>query len=256
MPLVPQWAPLTLPSLLRSKLFSILLVLEFMPNNGSNPDRDSTSFLLGASILTLLLSFIPLARILVYPLRLFVTFIHEGGHALAALVTFGTVDRFIVYANASGETYTRGGMPLVIASAGYLASTAYGASLLVLCRQGKDSKAVLTFTAGLILALTALFAADPFSWVTGILLSGVLIGIAIWSPTRVAHFFLSFLAVQSCLNALLDLNTLFLISTTSRSHSDAATMQYLTMIPASIWAAFWLIISIIALTFALRSHSR
>jgi len=100
-----------------SKLFSTLLVLGFMPNNEMKPDRDSMIFLLGASILTLLISFIPLAWMLVYPLRLFVTFIHEGGHALAALLTFGSVDRFIVYANASGETYTRGGMPLVIASA-------------------------------------------------------------------------------------------------------------------------------------------
>jgi Peptidase M50B-like len=227
-----------------------------MSNDEFKPDRDSITFLVAASILTILIWFIPLASILVYPLRLFVTFIHEGGHALAALLTFGSVDRFIVFANASGETYTRGGMPLVIASAGYLASTAYGASLLVLCRQGKDSKTVFTVTAGLILALTALFAADTFSWVTGILLSAVLIGIAIWSTTRLAHFFLSFLAVQCCLNAIFDLNTLFLISSTSRSHSDAATMEYITMIPASIWAAFWLIISIFTLIAALRSHAR
>ncbi|MCI0337905.1 MAG: M50 family metallopeptidase [Acidobacteria bacterium] len=218
-------------------------------------DRDSLKFLIGASVLTLIIWSIPLAFMLVYPLRLFVTFIHEGGHAIAALLSFGSVERIVIFADASGATYTRGGFQLVVASAGYLASTAYGASLLVLCRDGSRAKAVLTVTAAMILALTGLYASDPFSWFTGIILSIGLILIAIAASVRVAHFFLSFLAVQCCLNALFDLRTLFLISATTNTHSDAYTMQQMTLIPAIIWAALWLVISIMALVFALRSHT-
>jgi len=217
---------------------------------------DSLIFLLGASVLTLIIWSIPLASFLIYPLRLFVTFIHEGGHALAALITLGSVDRLVIYANASGETYTRGGFQLAIASAGYLASTAYGAGLLVLCRDGKHTKSVLTVTAGLILGLTALYASDPFSWVTGIILSGGLIFVALVTGKRLGHFFLSFLAVQSCLNALWDLKTLFLISATSNRHSDAYMMEQLTFIPATVWALLWLGISIVALAIALRSYGK
>jgi Peptidase M50B-like len=217
---------------------------------------DSLIFLLVASLLAVIIWLIPLASLLVYPLRLFVTFIHEGGHALAALATFGSVEQLVIYTNASGETYTRGGSQLVIASAGYLASTAYGAGLLVLCRDGNNTKAVMTVTAALILALTGLYASDPFSWVTGIILSGGLIFIALITGKRLAHFFLSFLAVQCCLNALLDLRTLFLISTTSNSHSDARMMEKLTLIPATLWAVLWLIISIVALVIALRSYGK
>jgi Peptidase M50B-like len=236
------------------ELLSPRYVFGFMQT--TKKSGDSLIFLLGASLLTLILGFIPLAGMLIYPLRLFVTFIHEGGHALAALFTFGEVERLVIYANASGVTYTRGGSELVIASAGYLASTAYGAGLLVLGRNGNNSKAVLTVTAALILALTGLYAGDSFSWVTGIILSGGLIFVALIAGRRLAHFFLSFLAVQCCLNALFDLQTLFLISTTSNSRSDAYLMEQLTMIPATIWAVFWLLLSIVALVIALRSYGK
>jgi hypothetical protein len=217
-------------------------------------DRDSLNFLLIASALTIILSFIPMAFMLVYPLRLFVTFIHEGGHALAALLTFGSVNSMAVHPNASGVTITQGGIEMVIASAGYLTSTAYGASLLVLCRNGLNAKPVLILTAGLILLMTALLSVTTFTLITGILLTAGIILIAIWSSKRVAHFFLSFLAIQCCLNALLDLNNLFLISAMTNSHSDARIMQSMTMIPSTIWAIFWLAISVITLIFALRTH--
>jgi Peptidase M50B-like len=231
-----------------------LYVFGFMPT--TKKAGDSLIFLIGASLLTLVISLIPLARMVVYPLRLFVTFIHEGGHALAALATFGSVEGLVIYANASGVTYTRGGFQLAIASAGYLASTAYGAGLLVLCRDGGNTKAVLTVTAGLILGLTGLYASDTFSWVTGIVLSGGLIFIALIAGNRLAHFFLSFLAVQCCLNALFDLQTLFLISATTNGHSDARLMEELTWIPSTIWALLWLALSILVLVIALRSYRK
>jgi hypothetical protein len=49
------------------------------------PDaRPQVRTLLIATLITLALWFIPFASVLTYPFRLFVTFIHEGGHALAA----------------------------------------------------------------------------------------------------------------------------------------------------------------------------
>ncbi|MBO0798739.1 MAG: M50 family metallopeptidase [Blastocatellia bacterium] len=217
---------------------------------------DSIIFLLGASVLTLIIWSIPTAWFLVYPLRLFVTFIHEGGHALAALITLGSVDRLVIYADASGETYTHGGLQIAIASAGYLASAAYGAALLVLCRDGNNTKSILTVTAGFILALTGFYAGNMFSWVTGIILSGGLIFVALIAGKRLAHFFLSFLAVQTCFNALYDLRTLFLISDTTERHSDARMMEQLTFIPATFWALLWLTISIVTLAIALRAHAK
>jgi hypothetical protein len=232
------------------------IVLRGMPRKTNQQDIDSLKFLIGATVLTILISYVPLGWILVYPLRLFVTFIHEGGHALAALLTLGSVEGVIIYANASGETYTRGGLSILIASAGYLASTAYGAGLLVMLHDGSRAKAVLTITAALILALTGFFAANLFSLFIGVMLTVILVGIAIAFSARWAHFFLSFLAVQCCLNAFYDLRTLFLISSTTNLHSDAVNMQQMTLIPAVFWALFWIVISAVTLVFALKTYAQ
>jgi hypothetical protein len=233
------------------------VVLRVMPKTLQQNHKESIGFLLGATALAIVVSYIPLLGfVMVYPLRLFVTFIHEGGHALAALLTLGSVARLVIHPNASGETYTYGGLSFLISSAGYLASTAYGAGLLMLLHDGGRAKAVLTVTAAIILTLTGFFTQDSFSLFIGIALTGLLIWVAIGWSARWAHFFLSFLAVQCCLNAFYDLKTLFLISTTTNLHSDAVNMQEATMIPAVVWASFWIVLSVLALIFALRAYAQ
>ena len=232
------------------------IVLKVMPKTLHKRDKESIGFLLGATALTIVISYLPFGEFVVYPLRLFVTFIHEGGHALAALLTLGSVGGLMIHADASGATYTYGGLSLLISSSGYLASTAYGAGLLALLHDRGRAKAVLTVTAAIILTLTGFFAANSFTLFIGIALTGLLIWVAIGWSARLAHFFLSFLAVQCCLNALYDLKTLFLISATTNQHSDAANMQEATMIPAIIWASFWIILSLLALVIALRMYAQ
>ncbi len=219
-------------------------------------EKDSLKFLLAASALTVALWFIPYASFAVYPFRLFVTFIHEGGHALATLATLGSVERVVIHSNGSGETYSVGGLQLLIANAGYLASTLFGAGLLVLCRRGRNARAALAVTAAAIFALTVFFAGNPFGWLAGIVLA---IGLALFASTanvRVAHFFLSFLAIQCCLNALFDLRTVLLISTLTNSPSDAFNLERLTHVPALIWASVWVVASAVVLWIALRTYVR
>ena len=225
-----------------------------MAKKATRKEKDAIRFLLIATAVTLIISFVPLGWVAVYPIRLFITFIHEGGHALAALLTLGSVESLVIYADASGETYTRGGIQMVVASAGYLTTTVFGAALLMLGSRGDRPKAVLTVCAAIILTLTAFFARDPFSWVVGLILTAGLIWVALSVKERTAHLFLSFLAVQCCLNALFDLRTLFWASAMTSVQSDAVTMERLTFIPATIWAVFWLALSIMTLLFALKSY--
>src|SRR5262249_36299179 len=102
-----------------------------MPKTKQIADADSIKFLIGAAVLTILISYLPIGWIVIYPIRLFVTFIHEGGHALVALFTLGSVEKLLIYADASGVTLTRGGIPPLIASAGYLTTSVVGAGLLI-----------------------------------------------------------------------------------------------------------------------------
>src|SRR6202163_1719349 len=126
----------------------------------SQDARPQAMTLLLAAALSIALWFIPFAEVLSYPFRIFVTFIHEGGHALAALVTGNSVQSLSVAMNASGETYTtQGGMfsRMLVSSAGYLGAMAFGSILLVLIRRAVAARVVLAGSAILILILTTIF---------------------------------------------------------------------------------------------------
>src|SRR6266404_6594285 len=119
----------------------------------SDDARPQAITLLLAAGLSIALWFIPFAEILSYPFRIFVTFIHEGGHALAALLTGNSVQSLSVAMNASGETYTtQGGMfsQMFVSSAGYLGAMSFGALLLVLIRRALAARVVLMGSAVII----------------------------------------------------------------------------------------------------------
>src|SRR6266852_2263201 len=111
----------------------------------STDARPQATILLIAAAISIVLWFVPFAEVLTYPFRIFVTFIHEGGHAIAALVTGNSVASLSVAMNASGETYTsQGGLfsQMLVSSAGYLGAMTYGAILLVLIRRAVAARVV------------------------------------------------------------------------------------------------------------------
>jgi hypothetical protein len=226
----------------------------------SRDARPQATLLLTAAAISILLWFIPFAELLTYPFRLFVTFIHEGGHAIAALLTGNSVESLSIATNASGETYTSQGgtiSQIFVASAGYLGAMTYGALLLVLIRRSVAARVVLIGSAGLILTLTLIYglfkpvwsgvalSGVPFTLLAGVLLSVGLVAVARFAGARLATFFVSFLAVQCILNALLDLKTVFFLSTpfAATVPTDALNMSNATGIPALFWTVAWIGIS-------------
>lgn len=249
-------------------------------------------WLIIATLLTVVLSLIPYADILVYPIRLFVTLIHESGHALATVLTFGDVKGLTVSPDESGLTWSQGGFRPLISSAGYLGSMLFGAGLLLLAQRESYARNLLYACGALVFGVTFFFVNGSASWLIflilalavtlwiaasrpgfgkiarfglgGASLALVLMLIAFWTVTgtlfswavglflgtaflvlghicrpAMAHFLVNFLAVQCCLNALVDLKVLFLLSTTTLQHSDAVNMQQMTGIPAVFWAIVW-----------------
>ena len=233
--------------------------------------RPQAMTLLVAATISMLLWFIPYAEILTYPFRIFVTFIHEGGHALAALLTGNSVQSLSVAMNASGETYTtKGGLisQVFISSAGYLGSMAFGALLLVLIRRAVAARIVLLSSALLIFGLTMIYglfkpmfmfdawSGIPFTLFAGTLIALGLVLIARFASARVATFFVSFLAVQCVLNALFDLKTVFFLSSPFEPTvaTDAMNMAQATGIPAILWTAVWIALALGILWFAMRLY--
>ena len=237
----------------------------------SQDARPQAMTLLIAATISVLLWFIPFAEFLTYPFRIFVTFIHEGGHALGALLTGNTVASLSVAMDASGETYsTQGGLisQVIVSSAGYVGSMAFGALLLVLIRKAIAARLVLLGCAIFVFTLTMIYglfkplfsinawSGIPFTLFAGIAISVGLVLIARFATAKVAAFFTSFLAVQCVLNALFDLKTVFFLSNPFARPvaTDAVNMANATGIPALFWTVIWIGLALGILWFAMRLY--
>lgn len=196
--------------------------------------------LLVAGLITIALYFVPYLQFVTYPLRLLVTFIHEGSHATAALITGGTPVQMLIQPDASGLTYTTGGFGPIISSAGYLGATLYGAVLIAAIRRGVPGRTLLLITGALIGIETLCLVRNPFGFAWGALLcAGLLIAGRKLSPMAAA-WSVMFIGIQCILNALFDLKTLFDLSVMSATPTDAQNMAQMTLIPAVVWSVLWI----------------
>lgn len=129
--------------------------------------RGSAVILLAAAVVTLVLSLVPFGGIITYPFRLFVTYVHETGHVLATLATGGQALGMKVSADGSGVAYSRGGVGIIVSSAGYLGSTLFGGLLLLLCGRPGIAGKILGWLGAGILIVTLFFVG--FTWLPFVL---------------------------------------------------------------------------------------
>ena len=236
----------------------------------ANDARPQVKALMAAAALSLALWFIPYAWVLSYPFQLFVTFIHEGGHALAAVLTGNSVRSLSVALDTSGLTETLTPVEgstlsrMFISSAGYIGAISFGALLLWLVRKRVKARAVLVGSAVVIAGLTAVFgfivpltnlSISPFTVVSGALITLGLLASAKYLGPRARNFLVSFLAVQCVLDALFNLRDLLMLSIATDAPTDAKNMEVLTGIPSIFWALFWAAVGFIIVTLALRAYA-
>ncbi|MBC7899762.1 MAG: M50 family metallopeptidase [Saprospiraceae bacterium] len=217
--------------------------------------------------------YIPLTSYIVYPLQLFATFVHEGSHVLATVLTGNTVQSLTVSPDTSGVVWSESSgwfSQLLISSAGYLGTTAFGAGLLAWIRFGHSSRIALYSSAGFVAVMTVIFGAFRPLWnflanvtfgsiiftvFSGTLLTAGLAAIARYANLKWVNFAVAFLAVQCLLNAVFSLLDLFFISATTNMQSDAANMAAATGIPSLFWVFIWMGISILMISVGLRVYA-
>src|SRR3989442_1516016 len=66
-------------------------------------------YVAAAAALAVVLSHIPVLDVVVYPFKLFGTFVHEWSHAIVTVVTGGHVVGLRIHPDLSGEEYSTGG---------------------------------------------------------------------------------------------------------------------------------------------------
>ena len=244
----------------------------------ANDAKPQLYLILLASAITLLLWWVvPFGEYVVYPIRLFVTFIHESSHALVAVVTGGSVQSLTISTDGSGVVYSApSGLigALLTSSAGYLGTTAFGVLLLFLIRRSFSPNKLLILLGGFVglmtvvftvvspvfnfLSLQAAFSSILFTIVAGTILAAALVGLGAYSSLKTANFAVAFLAVQCLLNAVLDLKTVFFINSPFNGmdiQTDAGNMAAATGIPGIFWVMVWIGLSILMISFGLRLYA-
>ena len=167
-----------------------------------------------------------------YPVTLLVTFLHEFGHALGALLTGGTVEGMQINPDGSGYTLTRGGLRPVVLMGGYLGSAVLGNLLFYIgVRRRQLTHHTLLVLAGLML-LAGLFWFRSLSS-TGLLWGfGFLLGF-IALKTDWDQDVLMFLGLAAVLYIIQDFDT--------GPKSDLAMYeQVVGIFPSQIWMYIWL----------------
>ena len=192
-------------------------------------------------------------EIVVYPLRLFVTFVHEAGHALAALITGGQVHSFTVQPNGSGYAITSGGNMALVLPAGYLGAALLGSLLFLLSNLASRWLSGLAIALGIfMIGLSALYARPAESGLPLALMIGLGYGLAMVligakAPRVVNQFMLSALAIMTALHAVVDL--WLLVSNPglglggARNDAAAFAESITPLLPASVVAFMWALIA-------------
>ena len=216
--------------------------------------RKQLWILLGVFIASVLLWYIPLAQVVLYPFMLFATFVHELGHALMAIATGGKVINLEVFLDGAGLTTTTGGFRFLILSGGYLGSTIVGAILLILASDDNIiiTKISLGSTILIMFASIIFFVRDFFTIILILFFIAMVVLIIIKAGETLNRLFLNFLAIQCCFYSLYNIKTVFGLSIMGHGQNDAAMLAQLTWIPAPIWAIFWAILSFIIFGLVIR----
>lgn len=198
-----------------------------------------------AASVSLVVSLTPWAHILLYPFKLFTTWVHECSHAFAAMLVGGSVASITIDPDTSG--LTRSLVPAsrlargLVSSAGYLGAAVVGCLLMAATRVERWSHAILYGLGACLFLTLVIWMGNAFGAVVVLAWGLVLVLLARKGVAGAVRFVLSLLAVQVALNAVFDIRVLFLVK---GGPSDAATMARLFLLPAWFWASAWMLMSL------------
>jgi hypothetical protein len=190
---------------------------------------------------------------LVYPLKIFVVFLHELSHGIAAVVTGGSIERIEISAAEGGVCYTRGGSRFLILSAGYLGSLLWGALLLVVAARTRADRQVLALLGVLTVVVTLVWVRSLFGFAYGLLAGAALVAVAAYLPEMVADGLLRVFGIVSCLYAVRDIADDLLFRSVPGSDADA--LAKLTHVPGLLWGLAWAALAVAGTVAALQVAS-
>jgi Peptidase M50B-like len=186
----------------------------------------------------------------VYPFRLFVVFLHEISHGLAAVLTGGAIESIGLSFDEGGVCRTRGGWPFLILNAGYLGSLLWGALFLVLGERRTRARSVIAAIGVFTLAVTLIYVRTLFGFGYGLATGLALLAVASRLRPAVSEVLLAAIGATSALYAVWDVASDVLLR--HSGESDAAALAQLTGLPAGVWGVVWIALSLAVLAWVIR----
>ncbi|MBI4519244.1 MAG: M50 family metallopeptidase [Gemmatimonadetes bacterium] len=181
----------------------------------------------------------------VYPLKVFVVFLHEISHGVVAVATGGTIQRILLTSNQGGVCVCPGGNAFLTLSAGYLGSLGWGALLVTAARARRRRASIVVGAIGLaVLVLTALYVRSLFGIGFGFLFGAALVAAGRVLKPGANSALLTALGLTSCLYAILDIKSDILDR--PEAISDARMLAELTGVPTLLWGTVWITLAILA----------
>lgn len=200
--------------------------------------------------IALLLIFIAIGllwnTIVVYPLKIFVVFMHEVSHGLAAVVTGGEIVEIQINPQQGGHALTRGGSRFWTLTAGYLGSLMWGGIILLVAARTRWDKAVSILIGIGMMVIGIGFGKELFTILFCLGFAVGLIAMGMFLPEAANDWVLRTIGVTSCLYAILDIKSDVL----DRAHlrSDARMLSEITFLSTEMWGILWIIVAV-AMTF-------
>ncbi|KAK8861403.1 hypothetical protein IAR55_002222 [Kwoniella newhampshirensis] len=218
--------------------------LRYLPRRAAaevlTPNDTQKVTLIVAGCYVVAIAIFPYLEQLLYPFKLLTVGMHEMSHAVAGVLTCGTVEKITLDPREGGSTRMRGGIPVITLPAGYLGSSFFGACF-VACGFDTDASKVACLVLAFFFLLTLWWARSSWTaWATIALMVALIIICWLVAHSVALRFLVLFIGVMSCFYAIWDI----IDDTLARKVNSSDASEYANVVGccgSRFWGAFWLI---------------
>lgn len=200
-----------------------------------------------------------------YPINVFVVFLHEWSHGLAAVLTGGRIIEIYLDPRVAGWCKHTSQWPITVGVAGYIGSSVFGAGLMLLGAVIRNDRWLVGFLGTFMAYIAVVYVGTSFGMLFCLSFAGFLLFTALKLSDVLNDFILRFLGMSSCLYAVVRVKShLFAnwygwkrqLTGNAKldqiwSKSDALRLSEITGIPEIAWWTAFLLIGIACFLYAL-----
>ncbi|MDP3581119.1 MAG: M50 family metallopeptidase [Ignavibacteria bacterium] len=185
----------------------------------------------------------------VFPIKLFVVFLHESSHALAILLTGGTISEISLGFDLGGKITAEGGNDIVIASFGYLGSLFFGLLIYLVAEMQNIRRYVYFSLASLFLGILLISTPTLEFILIGLITVGLFVVFGFLVKIRLIKIIVKSFALVSAIYVLIDVKEDMLSNDFS---SDAQIMAGVIGVDQLIVSLVWLVISAVLIGIVMK----